>query len=511
MVKRRGDKGKVEVEERGASEFSGMTGSFRRAVRGRLAALVGEGRVSEEREALEEFCKDISSAEAAMPQMVVRPASIELIPGIVKLANDMEFTLIPVSSSPPHLHGDTVPSGEEVILDLRDVNNVLWVDRRNRVAIVESGVTFDQLLPELEKEGLRLTMPLLPKPGKSVLASCLEREPQTMPRYHYDMSDPLCSAEFVLGYGDIYRTGEIGMARGGWMEQRDRWKSAQKTPFGRYFIDIKKLCQGAQGSLGILAWASLRLELLPEIEKLFFLPGESLDGLIEPAYELIHKRLADDIYILNSTSLACMLRGKAADIEKLRGGLPPWALVFTLGGFGPAPQEMFDYRMDLLEATAIPVAEKVGKIAADEVSGALVRRVSAQPYWKLGLRGDVRELFFLTTLSRTPSFAELIRGIAKKGEFPLEDMGVYIQPMLHGNCCHLEFDLYFPPGESEGVERLMSEASRAAFEEGAFFSRPYGEWSDMVYGHYSHTHKIIGKVKEILDPNRVLSPGRLGL
>jgi len=511
MAKKQGDQSKVKAEEREASGFMRMTESFRQAVRGSLAALVGEDRVSEEREALDEFAEDISSAAAVVPEMLVRPASIDLVPDIVKLANAMEFTLIPVSSSPPHFHADTVPSGGEVILDLRGANNVLWVDRRNRVAIIEPGVTFERLLPELEKEGLRLTMPLLPKPGKSVLASCLEREPQTMPRYHYDMSDPLCSAEFVLGYGDIYRTGEIGMARGDWKEQRDKWKSAQKTPFGRYFVDIKKLCQGAQGSLGVLAWASLRLELLAEIEKLFFLSGESLDELIEPAYELIRERLADDIYILNSTNLACMLREKAADIEKLSNGLPPWTLAFTLGGFGPAPEEMFDYRMDLLEGTAIPVAEKVGEIGADEVSGKLVRKVSGQPYWKLRLRGDVRELFFLTTLSRTPSFAELIRGIAKKHGFPLGDMGVYIQPMLHGNCCHLELDLYFPPGEKEGVEKLMGEASRSAFEEGAFFSRPYGEWSHMVYGHYSHTHKIIGKLKETLDPNRVLSPGRLGL
>jgi hypothetical protein len=511
MAKDKGDKSKVKVEEKEASGFLGMTESFRQAVKEKLVAMVGEDRVSEEREALEEFAQDYSSAASAMPEMVVRPASIDRIPDIVKLANDMEFTLIPVSSSPPHFHADTVPSGGEVILDLRDVNNVLWVDRRNRVAIIESGVTFDQLLPELEKEGLRLTMPLLPKPGKSVLASCLEREPQTMPRYHYDMSDPLCSAEFVLGYGDIYRTGEIGMARGDWKEQRDKWKSAQKTPFGRYFIDIKKICQGAQGSLGILAWASLRLELLPEIEKVFCLSGESLDELIEPAYELIHEHLADDIYILNSTNLACMLREQAMDIEKLRDKSPPWILIFTLGGFGPAPEEMFDYRMDLLKDTAIPVAEKIGDIESAEVTDLLVRKASKEPYWKLRLRGDVRELFFLTTISRTPSFVELVQDILGKGKFPLKDMGIYIQPMLHGNCCHLEFDLYFPLGENEGVEKIISEASRIAFEKGAFFSRPYGEWSDMVYGHYSHTHKIIGKVKEILDPNRVLSPGRLGL
>ena len=68
------------------------------------------------------------------------------------------------------------------------------VDRARRVAMVEPGVTFGELIPAVEKEGLRLNMPLLPRKSKSVVGSMLEREPVIMPKYQWDISDPLACA-----------------------------------------------------------------------------------------------------------------------------------------------------------------------------------------------------------------------------------------------------------------------------------------------------------------------------
>ena len=44
------------------------------------------------------------------------------------------------------------------------------------------------MLLKLEEEGLRLPMPLCPRVSKSVVASMLEREPHTIPKYHWDIS-----------------------------------------------------------------------------------------------------------------------------------------------------------------------------------------------------------------------------------------------------------------------------------------------------------------------------------
>jgi len=116
--------------------------------------------------------------------------------------------LIPVSSGPPHFQGDTIPSQGGVVVDLSRMKRIIRVNRRNRVAMVEPGVTFAELQPELEKEVLRLPMPLCPRRSKSAVGNCLEREPTTIPKYQWDISDPLLCTEVVFGSGDLFRTGE---------------------------------------------------------------------------------------------------------------------------------------------------------------------------------------------------------------------------------------------------------------------------------------------------------------
>ena len=98
---------------------------------------------------------------------------------IVVWANQTKTPLVPVSSGEPHFRGDTVPSvPEAVIVDLRRMDKIIRIDRRNRMVIIEPGVTYTQLQPALAEQGLRLSTPLLPRQSKSVIASLLEREPR---------------------------------------------------------------------------------------------------------------------------------------------------------------------------------------------------------------------------------------------------------------------------------------------------------------------------------------------
>ena len=55
----------------------------------------------------------------------------------------------------------------------------------------------------------------------------------------------------------------------------------------------------------------------------------------------------------------------------------------------------------------------------------------------------------------------------------------------------------------------MTKASEELIRQGAFFSRPYGIWADMVYSRDAQTTIVLKKVKEYFDPNNVLNPGKL--
>ena len=44
---------------------------------------------------------------------------------------------------------------------------------------------------------------------------------------------------------------------------------------------------------------------------------------------------------------------------------------------------------------------------------------------------------------------------------------------------------------------------------GAFFSRPYGTWAQLVRTRHAESIIALRKVKGIFDPNNVMNPGKL--
>ena len=137
---------------------------------------------------------------------------------------------------------------------------------------------------------------------------------------------------------------------------------------------------------------------------------------------------------------------------------------------------------------------------------------SKEPCWKFGNKGGCQDIFFVTTLDKTPGFVNTIQSLAEALNYPFQDIGVYIQPVHQGTSCHCEFNLPFDPEDESEVARiqeLYTRASEELLKQGAFFSRPYGIWADMEYNRAAMTTAVLKKVKGIFDPKNVLNPGKL--
>jgi FAD/FMN-containing dehydrogenase len=121
-------------------------------------------------------------------------------------------------------------------------------------------------------------------------------------------------------------------------------------------------------------------------------------------------------------------------------------------------------------------------------------------------------VFFLTTLDKTPGFVTTMNSAASEHQYPIPDIGVYLQPVHQGVGCHCEFMLPFNRENQMEVTRaeaLFRDASHRLFKQKAYFSRPYGIWADMVYNADARTMIVTQKMKEIFDPNNVMNPGKL--
>jgi len=480
-----------------------------------LLEIVGEGRVHDDPETLKRYSRDESFSLPMRPSFVLKPDDAAKVEEIVHWANRTRTPLIPVSSGPPRFRGDTVPGApESVVVDLSEMKRIIRIDRRNRMALIEPGVTFAQIQPALSKEGLRLSTPLLPRPNKSVVASLLEREPSIIPKHQWSFLDPLRCVEVVWGDGNRLMTGEAGGAG----TLADEWKKglAQISGLGPAQANFYKFLSAAQGTMGIATWASVKCQVLPSVHRLFFVPSERIDRLIDFTYKLLRFRFGDELLFLNGQNIASILGNGSSRIRPLSEKLPQWILMVGVAGRDILPKERVEFQEkdigEMAQQFGLQLLSSVpGAADAGEMLNALLNP-SREPYWKLSCKGGCQDIFFLTTLDRAPGFIKTMASIAEGCGYPSSDIGVYIQPVHQGVCCHCEFTLPFDPDnrqEATRVRELFLKASEELLRQGAFFSRPYGMWANMAFNRDAGTTSVLKKLKRIFDPKGVMNPGKL--
>lgn len=479
-----------------------------------LAKIVSSGNVIDDPDTLATYSCAQSFVRPVRPGYVVRPRNTDEVQALVKWANETLTPLVPVSSGPPRFRGNTVPGTDgAVIVDLTGMNKIRRIDRRNKVAMVEAGITFSELEPELEKEGLRLNIPLLPRSSKSVIGSMLEREPVIMPLSQWDIQDPLLCIEVIFGNGDLFRTGSAAGLAG----VEDQWRrgQAQVSSMGPGQTDFARVVQGSQGTMGIVTWATIKCELSPTREKPFWLGSDSLQKLSEFIYRMMWLRLGNIWLVLNSSNLARILAKDPEEFIRLRSAFPSWVLFFSLAGFENFPEERIEYQeKDIADAAGrlgVEPVDTISGLSAYELLGRL-GKPSEEPYWKIRYKRGCQDIFFLTTLDRVPEFVTVMYDMAEQSGYPSSDIGIYVQPMVQGTSCHCEFNLFYEPTdvrEAARVQELYYLASQALMDAGAFFSRPYGALAELAYRRDGETTAALRKVKAIFDPNNVMNPGKL--
>lgn len=481
----------------------------------KLAEIVGAENILSDSAVLGLYSNDMSFVNPVRPDCVVKPKTAEEIEKIVKLAGETQTPLVPVSSGPPHFRGDTIPgTGGAVVVDLSGMKKIINVDRKNRVAMFEPGVTFGELIPAVAKEGLRLNMPLLPRAGKSVTASLLEREPVTMPQYHWDIADPMNCVEIYFGNGSMYRTGAA--AGPGTIEEQWLAGGAQVEAAGPSSASWYRVIQGAQGTMGIVSWSSVRCEVLPDSEEAFLVSTDDMNAALDMMHWLIRLRLANECFMLNATDLAILTaKDGRADYTYMKEGLPVWTVFYTLAGYEYLPEERVKGKIEDTAEEArklglLPL-KSIGSVFANNLKE-LVKRPSDEPYWKLRRKGGCEDVMFITINDKLPDIVTAMCSLADSAGYPVDDMGVYIQPLVQGVNTHCEFNLYYDPDneqESETVRDLARKATKELMSKGAFFSRPYGENTGLIMNRDAATVDSLRKVKTIVDPDNIMNPGKL--
>lgn len=229
--------------------MSALDDSARTAVREELLAALGESKVLWEKADLLPYTKDtyrirLEDEYKYFPDFVVLPETTSEVQAIVKIAAARKIPLIPKGGG-SNRTGMLVPIHGGIVVDTIKMKRVVEVNGPNLYVTVQPGITLKELDEALAPRGLWLTQEQgslkVATVGGSISTSGFSRRNQK----HGVIANRVMSLEVVLADGTVLRTGP-------------------KVLYTSTGYRLHQLFVGAEGTLGIITEATLRVEPLPE-------------------------------------------------------------------------------------------------------------------------------------------------------------------------------------------------------------------------------------------------------
>jgi len=482
----------------------------------RLAEIVGTENVYDDADMLQTYAVDQSFVEGKVPDFVIFTETTEQIQQVVRTANETGTPLTPYSSG-LNLHGAAIPQRGGIILNLSRMNRILSVDEKNWFAIVEPGVTFEQLQNHLMDKGYRIMIPFGAPPNRSALTSYLERDPMLAGASFEYGNNLIMDMEMVLPGGEVFRTG--------------LWSAGGEpgSAMGPVRHLIYRLWTGAQGTLGIITKMGIQIHPCIKERKIFFLEFNELGDAVEPIQRIQRKEIGVECFLVNRLNLAALLSAEweipdgfpakptsSKSFEENRTTLSPWILVVCIHGSPRHPEEKIAYE----EAALKEVCAGFGLVPGEGITHAqgvldVFQHELTHPWGilkKFNYRGTVHDLSFKAPLKSIVNMKSIVERTCSKVGYGFNEVGAYLLPLERGRAVHCEFDLHCNLDDDIEVKMIKDAwrtASEALLAAGACFDRPYGAWADMVYQRSGTYTKKLRQVKEQMDPNNIMNPGKL--
>ncbi|KAF4422162.1 vanillyl-alcohol oxidase [Fusarium acutatum] len=148
----------------------------------------------------------IVNQDQHLPSGAVRPASVEEVQQVLRLANQFSIPLWTVSRGRNLGYGGSAPAvAGSVVLDLHRMNRIVEVNEADSYAIVEPGVSFFDLYEEIKRRDLALWPSCAAIGWGSVVGNTLDHGFGYTPDGVH--TEAQCGMEVVLPTGELLRTG----------------------------------------------------------------------------------------------------------------------------------------------------------------------------------------------------------------------------------------------------------------------------------------------------------------
>ncbi len=470
-----------------------------------LTSALGEAAVLTDPTSLGEFGDPYAPAEWTdlRPAAVVQPSSVEEVQAVVRIANEHRLTLWTVSRGKNNGYGGSAVRGPgSVLVHLGRMNKVVEVNEELAYAVVEPGVSFYDLYDELGRHGHRLWAAVPDLGWGSVLGNALDHGMGYAP--NGDRAASVCGMEIVLADGTIVRTGM------GAMEGSPSWHLS-KRGFGPTLDGLFM-----QSNFGIVTKVGIWLMPKPQVYsscRVFGSDDRDLEALVDTLRPLlldgtitgqpgIYEGLPAAGWVSGAWTLRFGLYGREAEVDlKIATIRDAFALIdgVTVSEDryqGQPPQEAWQTAK---VHAGVPSQDQIDELGLDDPDLPLGHTVFSSVVPNTGAHAR----------AITELFRRHVRQAGLRGGQGLVIHGRYITNLGL---------IAFPRGDRAAAEAVF-ETYRTMVHEATVLG--YGEYRthvsmmDLVAGQFGfNDHALLRtteKIKDVLDPNGILSPGKSGI
>ncbi len=466
-----------------------MSTSLQATALSSLARIVGAANVIADPDSLDRYTGDSLSPSRAfgaadaferLADVVVRPGCTAEVAEVLRWANEHRVPVVPYGGG-TGVMGAVVPARGGLVLDVKRMNGVLDVDADSLTARVEAGIVLGDLEVILAEHGLMIGHDPYSVPIATIAGTISTNGVGYRACAHGPMGDQVVGLEAVLPDGRI-------------IETRDIPKYSSGPNLNHLFI-------GAEGVFGVITRATIRVFRLPESSRFASVGFDSFEEGFRAASEMLAVGIRPSLLDLTEEDGDVTLHllfegfaeGVAAQSERTE------AICDAAGGYslGTEPTEHYwEFRRDSAEnykQTALMQPRKVR--------------------WNRWRRR--RGFDYLHVALPTSKVLEYKR---QAGEI-LASQGIAVSEYAIWSRPELFSMLILPESgdPSEARQRLAHTVDRVlmlAQDMGGAMEYCHGvgvKLNHLLAREQGSSHEVIRQLKQTLDPNNIMNPGKLAL
>ncbi len=419
-------------------------------------------------------------------ECVVRPASTEEVARVVKLCGEHGIAIVPQGGN-TGLSGGSVPTGKvrEVVLALARMNRIRELDRLNDTITAEAGCVLATVQRAAAEAG-RLFALSLAAEGSCQIGGNLSTNAGGVNVLRYGTA-----REQVLGLEVVLPDGRI-------------WNGLRGLRKDNTGYDLKQLFLGAEGTLGIITAAVLRLHPKPSASATAWIALASPAAAME-LLAFLHERLGERLSAFELLSRACVdavLAFAPGTQDPLAQPHPWYVLVEIADSGGEQPLR------ERVEKALVEAAER-GALA----DAALAQSgEQARALWRI--RETVPEAQFTNVkhdvsvpISQTAQFIERA-AVRLRARYP--DVRIYAFGHVGDGNIHYNVGPERLVAERPAVNRIVYDT---VAELGGSISAEHGLGQlkrDEIRAHKSPLElELMRRLKDALDPQGLMNPGKV--